>query len=125
VRTDRNSWAPISRLVRPSRAAECGPQRLTLRHRNPVEVIQHRGAQLMQSGKGQLQLRLNAGGPRYPASARPFGQIIQQHRLAHARIAAHHQHPALTRPDRVNQPVEHAAFAVPVGQPHRIHRAGG
>jgi hypothetical protein len=77
----------------------------------------------MQSGEGQLHLRMHAGRPCYPASARPFGQVIQQHRLAHAGIAAHHQHPALTGADRVNQPVEHVAFAVPVGQPHRVHRA--
>jgi hypothetical protein len=112
---------PVRRRARGQ--AERGSQCVALRHRNPVEVVQHRGAQLMQSGEGQLHLRVHTGRPRYPASARPFGQIIEQHRLAHARIAAYHQHPALPRPDRVDQPVEHVAFAVPVGQPRRSHRA--
>jgi hypothetical protein len=73
----------------------------------------------MQPGEGQLHLRPNPDSPRHPASARPVRQVVQQHRLAHARIAAHHQHPALTGPDRVDQPVEHVTFAVPVGQPRR------
>ena len=111
---------PVRRRARGQ--AERGPQRIALRHRDPVEVIQHRGAQLMQPGEGQLHLRLHAGRPRYPASARPFGQVVQQHRLAHARVAAHHQHPALAGPDRVDQPVQHVALAVAVGQPRRTTR---
>ena len=76
----------------------------------------------MQSGKGQLHLRLNASRPRYPASPRLLGQVVQQHRLAHTRVAAHHQHPALTGPDRAGQAVQHVTLAVAVGQPRRATR---
>jgi hypothetical protein len=41
------------------------------------------------------------------------GQVLQQRRLAHARLAGHHQRLTLTCPDSIDQPVQHAAFAVP------------
>ena len=74
-------------------------------------VVQHRRAQLMQPGERQLHLRLHAHRARHPAPVRPVDQVVQQRGLAHARVAAHHQRPALTGPDRLDQPVEHVAFA--------------
>ena len=66
----------------------------------------------MQSREGQFHLRLHACRARHPAprTRRPPGQVIHQYGLTHARIAAHHQGPALTGPDRVDQPVERIAF---------------
>ena len=58
----------------PGGDTERGPQRIALRHRNPLEMIQHRRAQLMQPGERQLHLRLHAHGARHPApgaDARP------------------------------------------------------
>jgi hypothetical protein len=49
----------------------------------------------------------------------PVGQGVQQHCLVHARIAVHHQHPALTDPGRGGQPVERVPLAVEYGQPRR------
>jgi hypothetical protein len=81
--------------------------------RQPVEVIEHRHAQLMQPGERELHLRLDTSGARHQAARRVIGHIIQQCRLAHTRFAAHHQCPALTRADTLDQPVEHLAFASP------------
>ena len=125
VRELMNSRAPISGLDRPSRAdqepvrrrpgtdAERGPERLTLRARQALQVIQHRRTQLMHRREGELHLGLDSGCPRHPASRRVPGQVIQQRRLARTFLAAQHQHPALTRADRLDQPVENGAFATP------------
>jgi hypothetical protein len=42
-----------------------------------------------------------------------IGHVIQQRRLAHTRLAAHDQCPALTSPHTLDQPVELLAFASP------------
>jgi hypothetical protein len=44
------------------------------------------------------------------------GQVIQQRGLAHTNFAAHHQYPAFTRPDSLDQPVKHLTFASPAPQ---------
>jgi hypothetical protein len=69
----------------------------------------------MQAGERQLHLRLHARRPQQMASPRPTGQVVQQHGLAHAGIPAQHQHFALAGPDRVHEPVQQTALAVPVG----------
>ena len=103
--------------------AERGPQRVPLRHRQTLRAIQHRRAQLMQPRERQLHLRLHARGALHPAprTRRLPGQVVQQHGLAHARVATHHQSPALTAADRVDELIERGAFAVPVRQ--RRHAA--
>ena len=106
---------PVRR--RPGGQAERDPQRILLRHRQVPGAAQHRRAQLMQAREGQLHLRLHARRARHPAPARLPGHIVQQHRLAHARVAAHHQRPALATPDRIDEPAQRVAFAAPVRQP--------
>jgi hypothetical protein len=39
--------------------------------------------------------------------------MVQERRLAHARLAAHHQRPALTRAHSFDEAVEHVALAAP------------
>ena len=96
---------------RPGTEAERGPQRIALRHRETLETIQHRRQQLVQAGEGQLHLRLDAGGAHHPAARRLLDQVLQQRRLAHARLAPQHQRPALARADRFDEAVEHVALA--------------
>jgi hypothetical protein len=43
-------------------------------------------------------------------------QVVQQRRLAHARLPAHHQRPALTSTHSVEEPVQQVAFAAPAPQ---------
>ena len=78
----------------------------------------------MQPRERQLHFRLHAHGTRYPATRtrRPSGQVIQQHGLAHARVTAYYQRPALTGPDRVDKPVQRAALGTPVRHARRAAR---
>jgi hypothetical protein len=73
----------------------------------------------MQPGVGQLHLGLDTGGPLDAAARRATGQVFQQRRLANARLAMHHQRPALAGADSLHQPVKHLALGVAAGQPHR------
>ena len=114
---------PLGR--RPSADPERGPQRIALRHRNLAEMIQERRAQLMQPRERQFHLRLHAHRTGHPAPARPPGQVVQQHGLAHARVTADHQCPALPGPDGLDQPVERVALADPVHQPRHSTRPPG
>ena len=82
-------------------------------------AAQERRAHLMQAREGQLHLRLHAHRARHLAPQCALGQVIKQRSLAHARVAAHHQGPALAAPDRRDKPVQRVAFAAPVRQPFR------
>src|SRR5690242_2407117 len=70
----------------------------------------------MQPGEGQLHLRLDAHRPRYPKARRLPDQVVQQRGLAHARLTADHQHPALTGPDAIDELGERAHLAGPAPQ---------
>ena len=82
---------PVRR--RPGADPEHGPQRIALRTGQVPGVIQHRPAQLMQPGEGQLHLRLHARRARHPAPLLGglSGQVVEQDGLAHARLTADHQ----------------------------------
>jgi hypothetical protein len=111
---------------RPGTQAEGGPQRSLLRTRETLEAVQHRRAQLVHPGEGELHLRLDTHSTRHPAARGVLHQVVQQRRLAHARVTAHHQGPALTGANRVEEPVQHVAFAAPTRQrPGGAWPAGG
>jgi hypothetical protein len=86
----------------------------------PLPVIdqaeQHRRAQLVHPGEGELQIGLDTGDARHPAAKRLLGQVVQQGRLAHTRLPADHQGPALTGPNRVEEPLQQIAFAASAPQ---------
>ena len=91
-----------SAVVQPERR----PQRVSLRARQPVELAEHRRAQLMQPGERELHLRLN---PRDPGDATlrgPLGDVLQQRRLADPRLAAQDLHRALPRTDALQLAVQ-------------------
>ena len=67
----------------------------------------------MQPGERKLHLRLDTHGARDAAVRRLLDQVLQQRGLAHARLAAHDQGPALTRANSVDQPVEHIELVAP------------
>ena len=58
----------------PAALAEHRRERFPLRGGQPVEVIQHRPAELMEAAVGQLHLRLNTNGPRDVPAGDPLGQ---------------------------------------------------
>jgi hypothetical protein len=102
---------PVRR--RPGTETERPPQRSTLQPREPREAVEHRRAQLVQSGEREFHLRLDTGSAHHPAARGMLGQVVQQRRLAHARLAPHHQRLAFTCVHTVEEPVEYVAFAAP------------
>jgi hypothetical protein len=77
----------------------------------------------MQPGERELHLRLDTRGTHHTASRRLLDQVVQQRRLAHARLAAYHQCPALTPANSFDEPVEHVALAAPAYEPCRASSA--
>jgi hypothetical protein len=101
---------------RPRAKAERGPHRVGLWSRESFQAVQHRRQQLVQPGVGQLHLRLDPCRMRRPAARRLLDQVVEQGRLAHPGLPAHHQDPALTGADRVEEPVQQVTFTAPTPQ---------
>ena len=114
---------PVRR--RPRAHPERGQQRIVLRLRQPIDVVQERRTELVQPGEGQLHLRLDTRRVRNPETLGAVEQILHQRGLAHTRIAAHHQRPALPGPDGLEEPVEHLALDATVRQPCRASSNSG
>jgi hypothetical protein len=92
-------------------AAEHRRQRVALRDGQPAEVVQHRRAELVQAGVGQLHLRFDADGSGDVPAGDPAGQVAQQRALAHARLAPQDGDPAPAGEHVGHKPVEHLALA--------------
>ena len=93
--------------------AEGGAQRVALWSRQRVEAVEQRCAQLVQAGERQLHLGLDAGRPHDAAVRRTRHQVLEQRRLADARLAAEHEHLAPAPADGLEQPFECLALAAP------------
>ena len=78
--------------------AERRLERITLWLGQSLPQVEHRGAQLMQARIRELHLVLDAGRSRDATPGRALHDVLQQRRLADARLAAHDQDLALTRP---------------------------
>jgi hypothetical protein len=74
----------------------------------------------MQSGERQLHLGLNPGDPRDAEAGRLPSAVVQESRLADARLAADDQDRALAAANVCRQPVEHLTLA---GSAHQHPRA--
>ena len=101
----------------PGGQAERGAQRIALRTREPFEPIEHRRAQLMQPGERELHLGLDARSASHATPHRMLGDVLQQRCLAHTCVPADCERPALSRPNRLEQPVERRGLAAPAEQP--------
>jgi hypothetical protein len=55
---------------------------------------------------------LDPGDARHPAARGVLGQVVQQRRLAHARLPVHDERPALTGASSFDEAVEPFALAV-------------
>ena len=76
-----------------------------------VEPAEHRRAELMQPRERQLHLGLDPGDPRDAEARRLPRAVVQERRLADARLAAEDQHRALAAAHVLQQPVERLALA--------------
>ena len=81
--------------------AERGLERITLWAGQSLPQVEQGGAQLMQTRICELHLVLDAGTSRDATPGRALHDVLQQRRLADARLAAHDQDLAVTRPDIV------------------------
>ena len=106
----RSGASPSRRPNAVPSASRCGPGSRSSRS-------SERRAELMQARERELHLRLHARRPRDPAARRALHQVLQQRGLADARLAAQHQHPALTRAHARQQLIQRLALAGPAEQP--------
>ena len=90
----------VGRLAR-QQAKDC-PERITLRGRQLIGVIQHRRAELVQSAVRELHLRLHPDRGRDPPACGALGDEVQQCALAGTCVAAKHDNSAPTS-ERVGQ----------------------
>ena len=91
-------------------------ERITLWVGQSLPQIEHRRAQLMQAGVGELHLVLDASRLRHAAPGRTLHDVPQQCRLSDTWLAAHDQHFALTRPHALQQSIQSTALVVPTAQ---------
>ena len=101
---------------RPGAQTERRRQGVALRFWQVLHVVEHRCAQLMQPGEGELHLRLDAGQPLDTASGRVLDQIVQQHALTDPRLTAHDQRVPLSRPGSGDAAVQCVTFAPAAAQ---------
>jgi hypothetical protein len=95
------------------RYAERGP----LRPRQPAQTIEHRPAQLVQRGEGQLHLRLDPDRPGHLQVRCLPDRVVQQGRLPGARFAPDDQYRAVSVTRLVEQPAQDLAFVPSPEQP--------
>ena len=86
-----------------------------------LSPTQQRRAQLVQAGERQLHLRFDPRGPGHPHVRRRPGCVLEQRRLAHPGLTAHHQRPAASRPQIPEEAIERRALCLAVQQVgHRL-----
>jgi hypothetical protein len=105
---------PVRR--RPGAEAERGIEGVSLGVRQPHMAVQHRCAQLVQPGEGQLHLGLDPRGPCDPAPGRGLLEVVEERGLADPRLAAQDQHLAAAGPDPGQEPVQRLALLAPATQ---------
>jgi hypothetical protein len=103
---------PVRHLT--GREAQGDIQRVLLRLRERVELVEQRRAELMDPGERQLHLRLHARDLRDAESRRMTSGVPEQRRLSDARLASDDQHGALPLAPLCQEPVERLALAGPV-----------
>ena len=89
--------------------------------REVLEPIEHRRTHLLKGGERELHLRLDADSPHEPKVLGRPDQVVQQRRLAYARLPAEHERAALTRAHCLEQLVERGALR---GAPSQGDRDG-
>ena len=96
-------WLPLGER---ERRAERG----ALWSRQSVEAIQQRRAQLMQSGERELHLRLNGRRPDHMTPCCSVPHVLEERRLADARLPCHDERAALATPERVERSIQRPAL---------------
>jgi hypothetical protein len=93
--------------------AEHGLQRVALWSRKVVEPGEHRRAELVQSGEGDLHLGLDTADPGHVAVEGLLEQVVEQNRLADPGFAAQDEYRAPAIVEVVDQPIQSRALTAP------------
>jgi hypothetical protein len=96
---------------------ECGSERLALGRRQPVEAIEERRAQLVQSGERQFHLGLDAGSSHHATARGVREAVVEKGRLADPGLAAEYEHAARPGSRIVDKSREHFTLGASVLQP--------
>jgi len=104
---DRERVAGLTRRER-QRCSQRG--RLSVWER--VEPVEHRPAELEQSGEGELGFGLDPVGAEYPHPPGVLECVSEQHRLADTRLAPDDERPAAPASRILEQPLDPGAFFV-------------
>src|SRR5205807_7003149 len=75
-------------------------------------------AELVEGRERELHLRFDADGAGYPEARAGLDGVLEQGRLADARLAVHHQHAAVSLACRLQHAVEDSALALSSEQRH-------
>ena len=81
-----------------------------------VEVVEARRAQLLQRGERELHLPLHPDGAGNAEVRACLRGVLEQGRLADARLAIHRQDAAMAVPCALEDPVEHVALPLTAEQ---------
>ncbi len=119
---DRQSHSEAIRY-RAGAQPERGRERVSLRAGEVLQPVEHRGAQLVQTG--ELHLGLDAGGAHDAARPRVRHEVVQQRRLPDTRFAAHDEHLRPAGPYAVDELVQLPALSVPSPEVRAGSRRGG
>ena len=98
---------------------EDGRERITLRHRQSFEVIQHRGTELVQPAVDELHLGLDADRGRDAPTGSSPRDVVQQRALARACVAAKDESPTPTGKRVGQDPVKFLALGTTSEEHHR------
>jgi hypothetical protein len=77
----------------------------------PARTVHQRARPRRATGEGKLHLRLDTGRTRDQTARSLLGDVVQQRRLAHARLATYHQRVVFAGANGFDHAVERIAFA--------------
>ncbi len=101
---------------RPCAEAERDGQRVALGGGEAFRELEARRAQLVKGRVGELHLLLDTERSDGPEPPSRLDRVVEQRRLADARLSIDHQHAAVPAARRFEEPVEHLALAAPPEQ---------
>jgi hypothetical protein len=97
-------------------------ERLLLRNRQPLQAVQERTAQLIQTCEGQFHLALDTDCPLHPPPGRSVRGMLEERRLAHARFTADDQRAAAACCRRDDEPIDGLTLAPSPSKQHASRR---
>jgi hypothetical protein len=106
------------------RQAERAAEGIALRLGQSLEAREHRCPELMESREGQLHLGVDPGRASDAEIVGRPGCVLEERRLPNARLASHHEHAALARPDAIEHAIDRRTLIAAATQHRSVADAG-